>query len=192
MEDNLLELKEMREQISLLKEKLANENIVNDRLLRESTKSKIFGIQRQATIIIIAGLFAAPYSIWAFRNIGLSWFFCGATAVMLLFCSCMTALMHSRINSNRAASGSLVECVKQMKKLKQQYIDWYKIAIPMLAVWIIWLAIETIRISSGTPVLWLVIGMLIGAGVGGFIGFRAHKKVIDTCDDVIASIEDLQ
>jgi len=189
MEENFKELEEMREQICLLKEKLANENIINDRLLRESTKSKIFGIQRQATIIVILGLLAAPYCIWAFRNIGLSWVFCGVTAVMLLFCACMTAFMHARINSNRAASGSLIECVKQMKKLKQQYKDWYKIAIPMLAVWIIWLIIEIIKVSSGTPLVILVSGMLIGAGIGGFFGFRAHKNVIDTCDEVIESIE---
>jgi len=191
MEENYRELEEMREQINVLKEKLANETIVNDKLLRESTKSKIFSIQKRGITMIALAVFAAPFCFWAFSKNNLSLAFCIATAVMVLFCAVMTALMHARVNSNSATSGSLVDCVKQVKKLKKQYVDWYKIAIPMIIVWLAWLLTETfMNTPDKTIAVTLAISMLVGGFVGGAIGFSIHRKVINDCDDIIASIEE--
>lgn len=191
MEENYRELEEMREQISVLKEKLAKETIISDRLLRESTKTKLFGIQRRAILQITAALMAAPFCFWAFSMNNHSLAFCIATSVMILFCAVMTVLMHARISTRTASNGSLVECLIQVKKLKKQYVDWYKIAIPMILLWMSWLVAETLMMNSDkfTAII-LVISMVIGAIVGGTIGFTIHKKVIDDCDDIIASIEE--
>lgn len=191
MENNIsdIELQDMREQIAALKAKLSNEAIVNEKLLRNATKSRMMEIQKKGLLSILIGIFAIPYTAWAFSNIGLSWYFVGATIAMLIFCTACTAVMHHRVNSNTASTGSLFECAKQIKKLKKEYLDWFKIAIPMICCWIAWLCTEVIiKTPDMAYALALVGGMIFGGCIGGFIGYSMHRKVINTCDDILASL----
>ena len=116
-----LEMEDMREQISALKQMLANEEIINDRILRSATSSRISTIQRKGILSIAIGILGAPYCAFVFYQLGLSWYFIGATIAMLIFCASCTAVMHNRVKSNTASTGSLLECAKQIKKLKKEY-----------------------------------------------------------------------
>lgn len=184
-----LEMEDMREQISALKQMLANEEIINDRILRSATSSRISTIQRKGILSIAIGILGAPYCAFVFYQLGLSWYFIGATIAMLIFCASCTAVMHNRVKSNTASTGSLLECAKQIKKLKKEYRDWFKIAIPMIIVWFGWCAAEMImKTPDAAYAIGLVGGMLIGGIFGGFLGYRMHRKVVDTCDEILISL----
>mgnify|MGYP003501895248 CR=1 FL=1 len=58
------ELEEMRSQISILKEKLEKQNIVNEQHIRNSMKSKASDINRIVTVTIVLGVFALVYPAW--------------------------------------------------------------------------------------------------------------------------------
>ena len=55
-----LEFEEMRKQIAILKEKIQKEEIVNDRLLRQVSKSKLSVMNAQAFMNLIISLFCVP------------------------------------------------------------------------------------------------------------------------------------
>ena len=74
---NDMELEAMHRQMNTLKNKLNQQEIVNDRLMRRSMRNEVNTIARRYYIIMAIGLFMVPYGYWCFVKLsGLSIFFC--------------------------------------------------------------------------------------------------------------------
>ena len=117
MENNTLisqELEEMRSQISLLKDKLEKQTIVNDGHIRKSMQSKMSDINRTILASIIAGGFALPYCTWYFWSQGLSIVFVAATALMLTVCLGLTVAKQINLKKMDLSNGNLVEVAEKL------------------------------------------------------------------------------
>jgi hypothetical protein len=198
MENNTLlshELEQMRSQIGMLKQKLEQQAIVNDTHIRNSLKSKISDLNRTVLGTIFAGIFAVVFAPMTFYIQGCSLLFVIGTAVMLAVCLGLT--IAQKINLSRMtdlSQSNLVETAERLNKTRTHYKEWYRIAIPMLLVWVGWMIYEmvnTIGIESPTA-----IGFYCGAGVGlligGIIGSRINRKVVRQANEILAQIEELQ
>lgn len=198
MENNTLlshELEQMRTQIGMLKQKLEQQAIVNDTHIRNSMKSKISDLNRTVLGTIFAAIFAVIFAPVYFYVQGCSLIFVIATAVMLAVSLWLTIVQKINLGSMMDLSqDNLVETARKLSKVRTHYKEWYRIAIPMLLVWIGWMIYEmvnTIGIESPTA-----IGFYCGAGVGlligGIIGFRINRKVVRQANEILAQIEELQ
>ena len=198
MENNTLllhELEQMRTQIGMLKQKLEQQAIVNDTHIRNSMKSKISDLNRTVLGTIFAGIFAVIFAPMTFYIQGCSLLFVIATAVMLAVCLGLTIAQKINLGKMTDLSQSnLVENAEKLNKTSTHYKEWYKIAIPMILVWVGWMIYEmvnTIGIESPTA-----IGFYCGAGVGlligGIIGSRINRKVVRQANEILAQIEELQ
>lgn len=198
MENNTLlshELEQMRSQIGMLKQKLEQQAIVNDTHIRNSMKSKISDLNRTVLGTIFAGIFAVIFAPMTFYIQGCSLLFVIGTAVMLAVCLGLT--IAQKINLSRMtdlSQSNLLETAEKLNKTRTHYKEWYRIAIPMLLVWVGWMIYEmvnTIGIESPTA-----IGFYCGAGVGlligGIIGSRINRKVVRQANEILAQIEELQ
>ena len=198
MENNTLlshELEQMRSQIGMLKQKLEQQAIVNDTHIRNSMKSKISDLNRTVLGTIFVGIFAVIFAPMTFYNQGCSLLFVIGTAVMLAACLGLTIVQ--KINLSRMtdlSQSNLVETAEKINKTRTHYKEWYRIAIPMILVWVGWMIYEmvnTIGIESPTA-----IGFYCGAGVGliigGIIGSRINRKVVRQANEILAQIEELQ
>ena len=198
MENNTLlshELEQMRSQIGMLKEKLEQQTIVNEMHIRNSMKSKISDLNRTVLGTIFVGIFAVIFAPMTFYIQGCSLLFVIGTAVMLAVCLGLT--IAQKINLSRMtdlSQSNLVETAEKLNKTRTHYKEWYRIAIPMLLVWVGWMIYEmvnTIGIESPTA-----IGFYCGAGVGlligGIIGSRINRKVVRQANEILAQIEELQ
>ena len=198
MENNTLlshELEQMRTQIGMLKEKLEQQTIVNEMHIRNSMKSKISDLNRTVLGTIFAGIFAVIFAPMTFYIQGCSLLFVIGTAVMLAVCLGLT--IAQKINLSRMtdlSQSNLVETAEKLNKTRTHYKEWYRIAIPMILVWVGWMIYEmvnTIGIESPTA-----IGFYCGAGVGlligGIIGSRINRKVVRQANEILAQIEELQ
>ena len=198
MENNTLlshELEQMRSQIGMLKQKLEQQAIVNDTHIRNSMKSKISDLNRTVLGTIFAGIVAVIFAPMTFYIQGCSLLFVIGTAVMLAVCLGLT--IAQKINLSRMtdlSQSNLVETAEKLNKTRTHYKEWYRIAIPMLLVWVGWMIYEmvnTIGIESPTA-----IGFYCGAGVGlligGIIGSRINRKVVRQANEILAQIEELQ
>ena len=198
MENNTLlshELEQMRSQIGMLKQKLEQQAIVNDTHIRNSMKSKISDLNRTVLGTIFAGIFAVIFAPMTFYIQGCSLLFVIGTAVMLAVCLGLT--IAQKINLSRMTDlshSNLVETAERLNKTRTHYKEWYRIAIPMILVWVGWMIYEmvnTIGIESPTA-----IGFYCGAGVGlligGIIGSRINRKVVRQANEILAQIEELQ
>lgn len=198
MENNTLlsyELEQMRSQIGMLKQKLEQQTIVNDRHIRNSMKSKLSDLNRTVGGTIFAGVFAVIFAPMTFYINGCSPIFIIATAVMLAVCLGLTIVQ--KINLGRMtdlSQGNLVETAEKLSKIRTHYKEWYKIAIPMILVWVGWMIYEMVNVLGlDSPT---AIGFYCGAGVGliigGIIGSRINRKVVRQANEILAQIEELQ
>jgi len=198
MENNTLlshELEQMRTQIGLLKQRLDQQTIVNDIHIRNSMKSKISDLNRTVLGTIFLGIFAVIFAPTTFYINGCSLAFIIATAVMLAVCLGLTVVQ--KINLGKMTDLSqynLIETAEKLSKVRTHYKEWYKIAIPMIVVWGGWMIYEMVEVLGvGSP---KAIGFYCGAGVGliigGIIGIRINRKVIQQSNEVLAHINELQ
>jgi hypothetical protein len=198
MENNTLlshELEQMRSQIGMLKQKLEQQTIVNERHIRNSMKSKISDLNRTVRGTIFVGIFAVVFAPMTFYINGCSLAFIIATAVMLAVCLGLTIVQ--KINLGRMmdlSQGNLVETAEKLSKVRTHYKEWYKIAIPMIIVWGGWMIYEMVNVLGvDSPT---AIGFYCGAGVGliigGIIGARINRKVVQQANEILAQIEELQ
>lgn len=184
------ELKEMRLQVSLLKNKLEQESIVSDKLLRDTMKRKASTINNQAWISVAASLIVIIWALAFLPGIGFSWFFICATILMMLCCDFFTWKYHKDVNK-KTMNGDLVTVATVMKKLKRNYQNWVKYGITMIAVWFVWMLIEYgIILQDWRITLVVGLSLLFGLAIGGFIGWRMHKSVINNAEDIIQQIEE--
>ena len=49
---------------------------------------------------------------------------------------------------------------------------------------------QCIHSKSWKEALLTILLLAVGGVIGGIIGFRMHRKVIDTCDEIIKQIEE--
>lgn len=198
MENNTLvshELEQMRSQIGMLKQKLEQQTIVNERHIRNSMKSKISDLNRTVRGTIFAGIFAVLFAPMTFYIQGCSLLFVIGTAVMLAVCLGLTIVQ--KINLGRMtdlSQSNLIETAEKLSKTRTHYKEWYKIAIPMLLAWVGWMIYEMVNaIGIESPT---AIGFYCGAGVGliigGVIGARINRKVVQQANEILAQIEELQ
>jgi hypothetical protein len=195
MENRLIshELEEMRMQINDLKNKLEKQNIVNDKHIRNSFRTKISDINRTVTMTVIAGMFALVYCTWFFHFKGLSLAFTIATGLMLAVCVLLTLIQKIQLSRIDISAGNLVETARDISKIRTHYKDWYKTAIPMIIIWFGWMTYEILTRFEMTP---MTIGFLSGAAtggiLGGIIGGRINKKIINRTEELLGYIEELQ
>lgn len=187
------ELEEMRSQISLLKNKLEKQAIVNDQHIRRSMQSKMSDINRTILASIIAGGFALPYCTWYFWYQGLSIAFVAATALMLAVCLGLTIAKQTNLKKLDFANGNLIEVAETLGGIRKHYQEWIKIAVPMILIWFSWLIYEMFNELGATPMtMGFCCGALLGGLIGGFIGMRMNKKVIDRTTEILDHIKELQ
>ena len=187
------ELEEMREQVAILKKKLDKQTIISDTHIRNSMTSKRSDMTRTITATIIAGLFAVPYCTWIFFKFGFSPYFIIATDIMLAVCIGITIRQRYTLKNLDFTQGNLVDVAEKLNKVKTHYHEWIKIAIPMLLIWVSWMAYEALTRMEPSPIL---MGFFSGAGIGiiigGFIGHRVNQKIVRKSTEILKQIEELQ
>lgn len=188
------ELEEMRSQIGILKDKLEKQNIINEQHIRKSMKSKMSDINRTVTMTIFLGIFALVYCTWFFWSQGCSVAFTAATAVMLAVCLALTILQRVVLGRIGLSAGNLVETAEKLSKVRVHYKNWYKIAVPMILAWLVWLGFEMWNIlgAETSYAIGFYCGAFVGVIFGGIIGMRINRKIVRNATEILEQIKELQ
>lgn len=187
-------LEQLRNDYSSIKAQLDKQEIINDRLLRKTFETKVKSIHSVAWISSIAGLFVVLISPLVFHynpTMRLSWAFVAGTDVMMLVCITFNYLFHKNVRSPKAGD-DLLTFAKNAKKLKADYQGWLKYAVLMLTVWAGWMITEILMKSDrGAHSYIMIVGLLVGLIIGGTVGYKMDRKVMNQCDELIESIEEI-
>jgi len=187
-----LNFDEMRNQIAILKAKLNNQDIVNDRMMHQVVNTKADNMKRVMISAIFCAVFVilvGPYSFH--KSLGTSWAFVIGTDVMMLYCGIREFLFKRQINNKDLMNASLLEVAKKMIAFKKSYRRYtLSNMLVIMPVWLIWLFIETFISKSREEAIFFSIAMVIGLVIGGSIGIWMYFRIQHEATDIIKQIEE--
>jgi hypothetical protein len=185
------ELEEMRQQMAILKDKLENQTIVNDRFIRRSIKRGVSTINKRYLVIGIVALAMIPYGYWAFVMLG-------GLSVALWLASCLMMLIvvgfmiyNSRdMRDNTLMSGNLLEVKRKVTQAQKRDASWLWFGIPMALAWGAWAVYEMSQQMGDNQ--YIVPCCIVGVLVGALFGLKVHFKTQSRFSEIIEQIEDLE
>ena len=208
MEENntMMELEQMREQMQVLRNKLDTQEIVNEKLVKNSVKSKMSWIKKFVYFELLLVPFTALMAYVLKEMFNLSWF---TYAFIVVLCA-IDAVCDYRINvasldlekvEKHNLSDTLQKLVAMKKMRAKSFFIMMLLSIPLF----IWASIEMWQnISTGTitfiddvPANIVcagayggLVGGIIGFFVGIYISIRIYRKMQATNDEIIAQLEE--
>ena len=188
-DNNTYELEEMKQQMLLLKKKLEQQKIVNDKMLRSAMKKKLYGLNKKARIMFIIGIFVAIGAPGYFTLVGFTPLFCAATTLMLLFSAFKTFQYHKKLWKLNLSESNLIELAEELTLLRTRYERWYRFAWCMIIPWGALMAYEATKIF-GEELVWYIGGSAIGLIIGGLTGTRINNNMIRRTDELLEQIEE--
>ncbi len=191
MENNDTTLREMQEQMQQLRDKLDNQKIVNERILKKSCSQTASRLRFKANLPILFGA-AAMLMMPALRIYGVSIGFIIFTWVLMLVCIVATILTNRHIPQ---MDRDLVTATQELTRFKKIHAEWIKFAIPMIIVWVGYLCWDLFRNGSGIdPMLryGFLAGIVTGVILGGLLGFKLRRDQLNAADELLNQIEELQ
>ena len=186
---------EMREQLAALKKRLNTQEMVNDRLIKETISRKLSKINGQAVALCTICLVMIPLEFLNFQRMGHSFAFCIATSALFLICFVVMLVSHYRLRKRDIYSGDLVTVYKEVSRLRKIYKSWHYWSVPMLVVWFAWLEYEIYRNFADVDMKMMLIisgSGILGLIIGGIIGLRIHKRTLRNADDLLQQIEEIK
>ena len=186
------ELETMRRQLEALKSQLAQQEIVNDRLIIDAMKKKMTVVQ-VSLIPVLAIVWAALVPVC-----GISWW----NYAFLITVCCIDVYADYRINIRSISDddylrGNLVATVTKLLRMKRSRAMQMALS-PAIIVWLLWAGFEaynSLPEASSEFQQAFIGGGLVGGVIGGVCGlifaFSIYRKMQRTNDEVIAQIDDL-
>ena len=191
MNENL-DLEDMRQQMTTLKNKLNQQEIVNDRLMRRSMRNEVNTITRRYYIIMAVALFMVPYGYWCFVKLcNLSIFFWIVTSIFMLVCAGATLFTCRKISDPNLMNRNLVEARKKVASAKKFEANWLFFGIPAVVLWLGWFLYEVYKIHGGALDNGFFWGGCIGGIIGAICGLSLNFRTQREYQDIIDQIEDL-
>lgn len=181
------ELETLRSQMDLLRKKLEQESIINEKLMRETMKSKVSTINRQGWISIGAAVFMILWMPLYFNT--LSTAFIITTIVFTAVDAIATWIIHKQVDERQLMSEDMRTVANKMKMLKKRYQWSTVIELPLVLAWCVWFCYEVIQMTD-RPWQLMAGAVAFGALIGFFIALKMYRKVIDNCDAIIKQIEE--
>ena len=191
MNNNDFELETMRLQMDTLKQKLDQQEIVNDHLIRHSMKNTASYISHRYYLIMALCLLMIPYSYWAFVRLnGFSIPFWIFTCITMLVCFGGTFYNTRKLSDSNMMTNNLLDVRRRMASAKKFDANWLLIGIPLGIAFLGWFMYESYQLHPGAFVNGLFWAGCIGGILGAIWGFSLHFKTQRQYQDIIDQIED--
>ena len=190
--NELNELDDLRRQINDLKNKVDQQGRLNEDLVKKAIQGKMRGVHSIIMRLGILAVVCAPLYIMMKYQVGLSWPLTIFTIVFML-ASVTSDYFINRIDVSRMGD-DLVETANKLVKMKKNRVIGQRINIGVAVLWLAWFCYEYFVLNSvyGTEAAWgSMIGIIVGAVLGGFIGMRIFNKMQRTNDEMIDQINEL-
>lgn len=186
------DLDKMKEQFSLLHQKLDQERIVNERLLRRVVNTNVSRINRDRLIITLIAAISIPYCIFVFWWMHVSWLFTIITALFLLLALLYTQYAHRKLRPADMAVCTLSEVAQRIVRMKLLYARWLRFSIPFIICWIVGFAYEIMTLTgvSIEERRSILIGGVIGGVFGAIFGIASYRRTQRLANDILNDISD--
>lgn len=187
------ELDEMRQQMAILKNKLDDQTIVNDRLIRRAVKNSVSTINKRYLVISIIAFAMIPYGYWAFVVLNeLSIPLWIAMSVIMLAVIGFCIYNGHEMRKNDFVSNNLLDTKRKTLKAQKRDAMWPYFGIPVAIGWAAWAGWEMTQKLEGDFLKYFVPWFIICVTAGALIGLKVHFKTQRHYRDILEQIEDVE
>lgn len=185
------EFDEMRQQMAILKDKLDNQTIVNDRFIRRSIKHGVSTINKRYLVIGIVALAMIPYGYWAFVMLnGMSIAFWLACCLMMLLQVGFMIYNSQDLRDHNLMNNNLVDVKRKVAVAKKRDANWLWFGIPTALAWGAWAVYEMSQKFPDNE--FFVPCCIVCILAGALVGLKVHFKTQSHYREIIEQIEDLE
>ena len=180
------EVDELRQQIAQFKQRLDQQEIINDRLMRHTINARISIFTKTSVIIDAVGLLITPFAIWYLDKVGISWILGIFALIAVIVELIYNIICHRKIQRLFTDGNDLLTVRRGLLKFRRSERLQMLIAVPLIILWIIaimWqLGVfvhtqELIRMS-----LAIIIGLLICFGLFAWEMHRINNSIREIDD----------
>ena len=187
------ELDEMRQQMAILKNKLDDQTIVNDRLIRRAVKNSVSTINKRYLVISIIAFAMIPYGYWTFVKLnGLSISLWIVMSVIMLAVIGFCIYNGHEMRKNDFVSNNLLETKRKALKAQKRDAMWPYFGIPVAIGWAAWVGWEMTQKLEGDFLKYFIPWFIICVTAGALLGLKVHFKTQRHFRDILEQIEDVE
>lgn len=172
------ELEMLRGQLAEFKGRLDKQEIINERLIRQSMKSHVSWIKNMNYWMSVAGCIILPIFIIFFSKLHVSWF-CNTFLALLILGEIIFNFYNVHTINDKLMSEEDIITVRQ-KLLAYKKREKWQIIIetPLTIIWVILFLYDINAFHSTVgPAIGCIIGVVIGMGIMSIIYFREMRSL---------------
>lgn len=162
------EVDELREQLALFKQRLDQQEIISDQLMRRSMNARISIFTKTGVIADLVGLLMMPLVFWVFSKMGVSWYLGLIVLLGVIIELAYNITCHRRIQRLFTEDNDLLTVRRGLLKFKKAERLQMLISLPLLALWAFALCWQLGVFADNPTASVAAIG--IRAGIGFCIG----------------------
>ncbi|MBO4730807.1 MAG: hypothetical protein J5593_04965 [Bacteroidaceae bacterium] len=200
MNTNDFELENMRQQMATLKSKLEQQEIINDRLIRDSLGRKLSKVKRQKWFKLAFILFAMLYvSAVLYWIIHVPTWFCIVTMLFFGYAAVYDFYYMNGISNRDMSKEKMLDTSRRVERMKKMNARWLWFSIPFVILWAICLVYLVIHNDNGMNkeqldglIYGCPIGLVIGLIIGAFVYVRQQRQaqaIIDQIEEFTSETE---
>ena len=131
------EVDELRQQLALFKQRLNQQEIVNDRLLRHSMNARLNIFTKTSVIMDAIGLLFMPIILIALHAIGVPWYIGAFVLLMVIIELAYNISAHRHLQRLFTEGNDLLTVRRGLLRFKKTERLWMLIAVPLLILWLL-------------------------------------------------------
>ena len=182
-------LKEMQQQMQLLKDKLAKQTIVNEQMMRKAYAGGIKDLRSNYSVKTIAAV-AAMLGCPSFYNVGCSLTFVIFSELIMLIALGIVIYTNALIPK---MDDDLLTAAGKLTHFKKINAEWLKYGILVLVLWLGWLVVELFSGEVTTIGIYaMIVGIVLGLTIGMTLGLKVRRNIKKGIDELLGQIKDMQ
>ncbi len=182
-------LKEMQQQMQLLKDKLDKQTIVNDQMMRKAYAGGIKDLRSNYSVKTIAAV-AAMLGCPSFYNVGCSLTFVIFSELIMLIALGISIYTNTLIPK---MDDDLLSAAGKLTQFKKINAEWLKYGILVLVLWLGWLVVELFSGEVTTIGIYaMIVGIVLGLTIGMTLGLKVRRNIKKGIDELLGQIKDMQ
>ena len=187
------EVDELREQLALFKQRLDQQEIISERLMRRSMNARISIFTKWSVITDIIGLLCMPFVFWAFHMVGIPWYMGFIVVVGIVVEMTYGIIGHRKLQQLFTTNNDMLSIRRGLLKFKRNERLQMLISLPLFFLWVLVLCWQLGAFSDDPTGRGAAFGanIAIGVSIGLLIAFGIYFWEMRRVNHSIREIDEL-
>lgn len=147
--NNLQELEQLRSQVAEFKNRLEQQEIVSERLLKQATTGHVSWIKQMSVWGGVVDLALVPLGIYLLRSIvGVSWLPIIVVCIVMVFEAFFNFWNVSTIRDKYLVANDVINTQQRLRTSKRREKLYFYIIVPFLLLWLVWIFFDVYSIKD--------------------------------------------